>query len=249
MTCNCNLRFTIRALMLIVSLWFFSFRYLDGQDNKFYLGFGGGINFAIPDPKEEVSLFENLSGEGDEGYSDLFQNLGYAYFFQVDYRIGKLVLSGTPGTYIYTFQRNTMIVNGTEPLEQSSEQLLHYFKVPVEVRFILFGEKVKPYLGGGISYGLLSKQTGDDHSIIPSKFTAGPLAGIYIDLNNITINANTGYNYGLHNITRKSDRYVNNGSGIYAQSDIALHDIFFNVSLLMSLEKAWRINSLQCKYP
>jgi hypothetical protein len=237
-----NLAFLILAF--VPMKWVFA------QQAKLYLGMGGGINFSFPMEQHAVSLYENLSGEEtNEGYSDGYKNIGVQYFFHADYRLEKWVLSIRPGTYAYRYQRITPVAQGEAMVALNADQLLRYFQFPIDARFLLFGDKIQPFVGATGHFGLLLQQSGANRSVINIKFAAGPMGGFYYGFNNFTLVFQSGYHIALHNITRKPERYVNNGQGLSSQSDVLLNDLFVTLSVLLPLEKSWRKNSLLCHFP
>jgi hypothetical protein len=65
----------------------------------------------------------------------------------------------------------------------------------------------------------------------------------------MTIALGIGYNYGLHVITRKDNRYNTSISTSYSQSDLKMNDLYANISLLFSLEKKPFASNVKCPYP
>ena len=220
--------------------------------DKIVLGFGGGINSSLITETEPVTLYENLSGEiRDETYTGYIMNIGNQYFFHIDFYFNdNFVFALKPGTYSYRFLRISNIILGNETIEQETHFRLRYFNVPLEIKYKFSGVTIRPFLGFSGSYGLLQQQAdGLDESIIVTKITAAPIGGFYYDLNSFSINIATGYNFGLHNITRKGDRYAYNSNGLFSQSDIRLNDLFITLSILFSLEKSRLSKTLECVMP
>ncbi len=242
-----NLQYTL--IILLLSLTSTGHMYAQKNANKFFLGFGGGVNASQIISNEQVNLYENLSSEElEETYNDWYSNIGNQYFFHIEYRTKKMILFGTPGTSTFNFTKNTPIVGGAEVFNQETSVVASYFSIPLGLKLFISADKTKPYLGGKVTYGHGHRANGPDNSLIPSRFSAGGLIGAYIDLNKFTIDINAGYNLGLHNITRQAERYANDGSGLYSQNNIKINDFQFNVSVLFSLEKSWKLSSLDCNY-
>lgn len=218
--------------------------------NQLRIGFGGGINMAQIVDLEPYSIYEDLNGaDYANGYSDLFQNLGSQYFVQIEWLYKSLVVVLKPGTYTYQFSKSNEIVFSNETVAEEVPYLLRYFSVPLEVRYNLDLQRFRPYAGGTVAYShLLPSLDASNQTFIRTKFTAGAVAGTYIDLRYIILDLNAGYHFGLHNITSKADRYETGGGETYAQDDILLNGLQINLSILFSLQKQKHYSNVECFY-
>jgi len=218
--------------------------------NQLRIGFGGGINFAQILDLDSYNIYEDLNGATYEnGYSDMFQNLGSQYFVQIEWFYKSLVVVLKPGTYSYHFSKHNEIVFTNETVEEEIPYLLRYFSVPLEARYNLDMERFRPYVGGSVAYShLLRSLDASNQTFIRTKFTAGAVAGTYIDLRYIILDLNAGYHFGLHNITSKANRYETGSGETYAQDDILLNGLQINLSILFSLQKQKRYSNVECFY-
>jgi hypothetical protein len=57
-----------------------------------------------------------------------------------------------------------------------------------------------------------------------------------------------GYNVGLHNVTKKTDRFATGNGVTFAQDDIKLNDLQLNLSILFSLQKQKHYSNVECFY-
>jgi hypothetical protein len=218
--------------------------------NQLRIGFGGGINLAQIIDLEPYDVYEDLSGaEYANGYSNIFQNLGSQYFVQIEWFNKYLVVVLKPGTYTYHFSKHNELIFNNETFEEEIPYLLRYFSVPLEARYSLDLQRFRPYAGGAVAYShLLSSLHASNETFIRTKFTAGAVAGSYIDLRYIILDLNVGYNFGLHNITSKADRIETGSGDTYAQDDILLNDLQINLSILFSLQKQKHYSNVECFY-
>ena len=218
--------------------------------NQLRIGFGGGVNFAQIVDLEPYSIYEDLSGASyTNDYSDIFQNLGSQYFVQIEWFYKFFVVVLKPGTYTYRFSKHSEILFNNETVEEEIPYLLRYFSVPLEVRYNLDLQRFRPYAGGSVAYShLLPSLDASNETFIRSKFTAGAVAGTYIDLRYIILDLNAGYRFGLHNITSKADRFETGSGETYAQDDIMLNGLQINLSILFSLQKQKQYSNVECFY-
>ncbi|MEA3460978.1 MAG: hypothetical protein U9R49_03795 [Bacteroidota bacterium] len=218
--------------------------------NQLRIGFGGGVNFAQIIDLEPYNIYEDLSGASyTNEYSIMFQNIGNQYFVQVEWFNDFLIVALKPGTYTYRFSKLNEVVFTNETVEQETPYLLRYFTIPLEVRYRIDLQRFRPYAGGSISYSnLLGSLDASNQTFISPKFTAGAVAGSYIDLRYVILDLNVGYHMGLHNITNKADRYETGSGETFAQNDIMLNDLQFNLSILFSLSKQKHYSNVECFY-
>ena len=100
-----------------------------------------------------------------------------------------------------------------------------------------------------MAYGhLLRSLDASNPTFIRPKFTAGVVAGTYIDLRYIILDLNAGYHLGLHNIASKADRFATGSNGTFAQDDLILNDLQINLSILFSLQKQKHFSNVECFY-
>jgi len=218
--------------------------------NQLRIGFGGGVNMANIIDLEPYNIYEDLSGESYEnGYSNMLQNIGNQYFVQVEWFSKFLIVVLKPGTYTYRFTKLNEIIFSNETVEQETPYLLRYFSIPLEARYNVDLQRFRPYAGGSVAYShLLSSLDAANQTLIRTKFTAGAVAGTYIDLRYVILDLNVAYNFGLHNITSKAERYATGSGETFAQDDIMLNDLQINLSILFSLQKQKHYSNVECFY-
>jgi hypothetical protein len=95
---------------------------------------------------------------------------------------------------------------------------------------------------------LLGSFDATNQTFIRPKFTAGAVAGTYIDLRYVILDLNVGYHMGLHNITSKSNRFETGNGSTFAQDDILLNDLQISLSVLFSLQKQKHYSNVECFY-
>lgn len=215
---------------------------------KFKYGLGGGVNFSSIADKNNYPLYEDISGQQYfSEYSGLFSNLGSQYFFHGEFVFQNLVFALKPGLYSFNFSKSDDVVFNNETNRFTSNYLLRYINIPLEAKLLLGVDKIKPYIGGEISYGYLLRQGGDAvNSFIHSRFSAGPVIGAYFSLQNFDIVFNAGYDIGLHQISSRDNRYNTSGNTPYSLGDVKLHNLHFSLSVLFALEKSNFRKSLEC---
>lgn len=232
----------------------FMLNYVSGQSSSFLqnlrFGFGGGINFGIINSVENFQLYEDLSGESSQNeYSPLFSNFGNQYFFLAEYSKDWLVVGLRPGTYSYNFSRENILEIENSEYIQSNDFSLRYFSIPLEVKYLIDLNDFQPFIGGAASWGTLLSGTGDDNNgFINPRIYLGAVTGFYYNRGSMTFGLNIGYNYGLHVITQKDDRFNSSSSNSYSQDDLKLNDLYTNISILFSLEKKRNYSNTKCKY-
>ena len=214
------------------------------------IGFGGGVNMANIKVLESYNVFEDLTGaDYQNSYSGMLDNIGNQYFVQVEWYNKYLVLALKPGTYTFRFSKNNSVIFNDETTEQTSTYLLRYLTVPLEARYNVDLQRFRPYAGLTFAYShMLSSNDPSSESFIPTKLTAGAVAGTYIDLGYVILDLNVGYLVGLHSITDKNNRYETGNGATFAQDDILLNDLQVSLSLLFSLQKQRRTGAVECYY-
>jgi hypothetical protein len=214
------------------------------------IGFGGGINAAQIMVLETYNVFEDLSGATYMNeYTGTFQNIGNQYFIQLEWFNDYFILALKPGTYTYRFSKVNEVVFTNETAREETPYLLRYFAVPLEIRYRFDLQRFRPYLGLTASYShLLGSLDASNQTFIKSKFTAGAVAGSYIDLRYVILDLNVAYHAGLHNVTSKSNRFETGSGSTFAQDDILLNDLQVNLSLLFSLQKQKHYSNVECFY-
>jgi hypothetical protein len=217
----------------------------------FRYGFGGGINFSMIQEINSFPLYEDMSGATYESnYSPIFSNLGSQFFFHGEFNFNSIILAFKPGIYTYKFSKTDEVIFVNETQEYISNHLLRYIQMPLEAKWVLGNNTLKPFVGGELSPGYILRQGGSgNHSFIHPRISAGPIAGTYITLENFDIVFTAGYDYALHITTRKDDRYNTITGTSYSQSDIKQHNLNFSLSLLFSMGKSRSRKSLDCVYP
>lgn len=215
------------------------------------LGLGGGVNFAVTNVSSDIVIYEDLAGnEITTEYSPVFKNFGHQYFFLAEYSLSPLVIGLRPGTYSYNFSSENTLVFEDSEVTESHDYTLRYFEIPLDVKYLFTDRKLQPFLGGTIAWGtLLGKGSTTGNGFIHNRFTLGLNAGAYYDTGFITFVLTSGYNYGLHVITSKSNRFETAAGSPYSIGDIKLNHLFANLSLLFSLEKKRFASFSKCVYP
>ncbi len=242
-----------RTLGIIIGLWMLS-SIVNGQQTGFLdhlrIGFGGGANSAHIIALEPYNVYEDLSGGSYENsYSGMLQNIGNQYFVQVEWYNKFLVVALKPGTYTFRFSSHNELEFTNETIEQETPYLLRYISVPLEARYNLDLQRFRPYAGITAAYShLLGSNDASNQSFIRPKFTAGAVAGTYIDLNYIILDLNVGYLAGLHNIASKTERFGAGSGETFAQDDILLNNLQVSLSILFSLQKQKRTGAVECYY-
>ncbi|MCP4312644.1 MAG: hypothetical protein GY790_15385 [Bacteroidetes bacterium] len=214
------------------------------------IGFGGGANMAHIIDLEPYNIFEDLTGaEYENSYTGMVENIGNQYFLQVEWYNDYLVAVLKPGTYTFRFSKNNNVIFTNETIEQETPYLLRYISVPLELRYNMDLQRFRPYAGISAAYShLLGSNDAANQSFIRPRFTAGPVAGTYIDLKYIILDINVGYLSGLHNVASKSERFGTGIGSTFAQSDILLNNLQLSLSLLFSLQKQTRTGAVECYY-
>ena len=214
------------------------------------IGFGGGVNSSQVVVKESYNIFEDLTGNTyNNGYTGMPQNIGNQYFVQVEWFNDYLILALKPGTYTYRFSKFNEVIFTQETVEQEVPYLLRYISVPLEARYRFDLDRFRPYAGVSVAYSnLLGSFDATNQTFIRPKFTAGAVAGTYIDLRYVILDLNVGYHMGLHNITSKSNRFETGNGSTFAQDDILLNDLQISLSVLFSLQKQKHYSNVECFY-
>lgn len=214
------------------------------------IGFGGGVNFSHIRVQESYNIFEDLTGNTYEnGYSGMFQNVGNQYFVQVEWFNDYITLALKPGTYTYRFSKSNEVIFTNQSVQQEIPYLLRYISIPLEARYSFDLTRFRPYAGITAAYShLLGSFDATNHTFIRPKFTAGAVAGTYIDLRYVILDLNVGYLVGLHNVTSKSNRFETGNGNTFAQDDILLNDLQISLSLLFSLQKQKHYSNVECFY-
>jgi len=229
---------------------------LNGQAQKtnfldhLRIGFGGGANMAQIIDLEPYNVYEDLTGVAYENsYSGMTRNIGNQYFVQLEWYNDFLVVAVKPGTYTFRFSKNNNVIFSNESIEQETPYLLRYISVPLEIRYNVDLQRFRPYVGLTAAYShLLGSNDASNQSFIRPRFSAGAVAGTYIDLNYIILDLNVGYLSGLHNIASKSERFGTGSGSTFAQNDILLNDLQLSLSILFSLQKQRRTGAVECYY-
>jgi len=214
------------------------------------IGFGGGANITSIAVLESYNIYEDIGGaQYENSYTRMLQNIGNQYFVQVEWFSKFLIVALKPGTYTYRFSKLNEIDFTNETVERETPYLLRYFTVPLEARYSFDLQRFRPYAGGSVAYSnLLGSLDASNETFIRSRFTAGAVAGTYIDLRYVILDLHAGYNVGLHNITNKTDRFATGNGVTFAQDDIMLNDLQINLSILFSLQKQKHYSNVECFY-
>ena len=214
------------------------------------VGFGAGINAAQVIDLDPYSIYEDLTGNTYESwYSGIFQNIGDQYFAQIEWTDKLLVVSLKPGTYSYRFSQYTEVAFSSETVQQETSFLLRYLSVPLEFRLQADLQRFRPYGGITASYSTLLRSNDPvNTTLLRSRFSAGIVAGTYVDLRYVILDLNAGYLSGLHNITSKQERFTTGNGTSFAQDDLLLNHLQINLSVLFSLQKQKHFSNVECFY-
>lgn len=214
------------------------------------IGFGGGANTARIAVLETYNVFEDLNGASYVNeYTGMLKNWGNQYFVQVEWFNDFFIVALKPGTYTYRFSKINELAFASDTVSQETPYLLRYFSVPLEIRYSFDLQRFRPYAGGAASYShLLGSLDPSNRTFIRSRFTAGVVAGTYVDLRYVILDLNVSYLFGVHNITSKSNRFETGSGSTFAQDDILLNDLQVNLSLLFSLQKQKHYSNVECFY-
>jgi len=214
------------------------------------IGFGAGANMAHIIDLEPYNIYEDLTGETYlNSYSGFAQNIGNQYFIQIEWFNQFLVANLKPGTYSYRFSKFNEVVFTNETIEEEVTYLLRYLSVPLEVRYNIDLQRFRPYAGISVSYShLLGSNDPVNRTFIRPRFSAGLVAGTYIDLRYVILDLNAGYLSGLHNVASKQERFETGSGATFAQDDLLLNNLQFSLSILFSLQKQRNYSNVECFY-
>ncbi|MEN8203607.1 MAG: hypothetical protein ABFS28_13505 [Bacteroidota bacterium] len=214
------------------------------------IGFGAGANSAHIMVLESYNIFEDLAGNSYENsYTPILQNMGNQYFVQLEWFNDYIIVGMKPGTYTYRFGKVNEVAFSNETFHQEVPYLLRYISVPLEARYSFNFQRFRPYMGISAAYShLLGSHDASNQTFIRPRFTAGAVAGSYIDLRYVILDLNIGYHAGLHNITSKSNRFETGNGSTFAQDDILLNELQISLSLLFSLQKQKHYSNVECFY-
>lgn len=243
---------TKRILLGILGLWLTQAAMAQriGFLDHLRIGFGAGANGAQVIDLDPYSIYEDLTGTTYEsGYTGILQNIGDQYFAQIEWHNDLMIVSLKPGTYSYRFSQTTQVAFSGETVEQETPFLLRYLSVPLEYRLQADLQRFRPYAGISASYSyLLGSHDPVNHTFLRSRFAAGVVAGTYVDLRYVILDLNAGYMAGLHNITRKQDRFATGSGTAFAQDDLLLNHLQVSLSILFSLQKQKHFSNVECFY-
>lgn len=214
------------------------------------IGFGGGVNLTHIIDLEPFNIYEDLSGETYlNNYSELPHNVGNQYFVQIEWFNDFLIVNLKPGTYTYRFSKYNEVVFSQETIEEEVPYLLRYFSIPLEVRYNIDLNRFRPYGGISVAYShLMGSNDPVNQTFIRPKFSAGVVAGTYIDLRYVILDLNAGYLSGLHNIASKQERFETGSGATFAQDDLLLNNFQLSLSILFSLQKQKHYSNVECFY-
>lgn len=243
--------------------------------DRMLIGFRGGVNFTLPMPVKRFSVIQNLDGtqteQGRKDYGAFYKNPGYQYGFSVLYRLNsRMLLSLEPTFASYVIKYETKSVwndagdNGNRiEINTAYTDRLKYFEIPLEMRYELGTGQMRPYLAGGVVYGIRTGaaanaeaevvQYVDDVAIdlenthaagnvpgnyIHSRLVVFPGAGFFYDLGGIVLYAEADYYFGLHNIVDESARFSNQqtvGSSYDVPDNLKPDNLVINVGVLFRI--------------
>lgn len=221
----------------------------------FKYGFGVGVNFSNIAESETFPIFEDISGaEYATRYAPFLHNFGNQYFFHGELWFdNNIVVALKPGNYTAKFSKTDDIVFNTETIQQESNYLLRYINIPLEIKYLIGNNQLQPFLGGYVAYGhLLPQGRSANHSFIRPKIVIGPSIGAYYGLNSFDLVLTAGYDFGMHTVTKKSDRYSTGTATPYSQSNIKLNTLHISLSALFSVNSGNGGNgmgALECPKP
>lgn len=287
----CNVKKTILFISLITSLFFHGyagshyFPAFNFNNIEFLIGIKGGINLSNPLVLNRFSVFENANDNSlppFKTYNTFVKNIGTQFGILLVARFKEtnyLMLQPGITTHVirYTELHEWQGTSGSN--EQSSltyrhKQTLRYFEMPVIFRKELSTQTFRPYVQGGVFYGLQQSAVqytdisetitnGQNAIVISGGTRSGSItdqyikshlglmggAGIAYHLNSVIICLDGLYKFGLHNITNEQNRYANQslvGDTFDVPDDINLNALMISVNIIFKIGDSNRKKALKC---
>lgn len=214
------------------------------------MGLGAGVNLTTVIPTGGNSIYEDLSGTIiSTNYSSTLENLSSNYFFHAEYPFSQFIVAIRPGTYSYRFTRMNRLIFEENESEQENDFILRYFQLPLDFKYRLLPNRIQPFIGGTVTWGSLLSGGEGGEAFIRNRFTLGFSGGGYFETGVTTFMIEAGYNFGIHNITSKQERFETAIDNPYSLDDLRLNNLNVNLSLLFSLEKQRFSATRKCVYP
>jgi hypothetical protein len=210
------------------------------DDSQWWIGLHGGINVSKALPLKKYSIVEPLSGGFvDEKDYEGFKRIGVQAGARLDFNFHTNFSASFQPTY--TNMNFGYIVNyrwagqanNTLDLRYNHRLTLNYLEMPLMVCFDLLRQQFRPYVQGGIGYGLLLKADkyieiesrdaasgainpiqndspiiGAKNLFISSQFMWYAGGGVSYDAGNVRLGVELNYKQGLNNITNRQNRYA-----------------------------------------
>ncbi|MGQ1786572.1 MULTISPECIES: outer membrane beta-barrel protein [unclassified Saccharicrinis] len=249
------------------------------------VGFYGGVNFTQPASLYSYSVNNVLGSTSDitpKNYHGMLSNRGNQFGFAMFYpAFGNLHIGLLPSyssyKYAYTTERSWTEETGSTLNDETEHiQKLRYFEIPLSVRYYVGTTKLKPFVEGIVSYGMMhtadktanSEFTRDngatasvvqstsiksDYSdnFITSRFDLGVGAGVSYDFNQIILMLGASYYININNVTDEENRYSNDlfvGNAYDVQDDLNLHALKVNLSVIFPISKITKRSDIECNY-
>jgi len=209
------------------------------DDSQWWIGLHGGINVAKALPLKSFAIVEPITGGfvANKDYEG-FKRIGVQAGARLDFNFHTNFSTSFQPTYTnmnYGYKVNyqwTGQDNNTLDLQYNHRLTLNYLEMPLMVRFDILRQQLKPYVQGGIGYGLLLKADkyieiesrdaasgatnpiqndspiiGAKNLFINSQFMWYLGGGFSYDAGNVRLGAELNYKQGLNNITNRQNRY------------------------------------------
>ncbi len=257
----------------------------DKNKPSLLVGFYGGVNFSQPRTSEGHQVVEFLGTTPNytsKSYDNMMSNLGHQFGFVMFYpAMGNLHVGLLPNYSSYSYgYNNEQLWNETDGSTLTAyhdhQQKLRYFEIPLVVRYYIGTAKLKPYVEGLFSYGLLliaEKSVQSDYTrsdginsgviqqtnvngdyksnYIISKWDIGAGAGISYDFDQLILTLGATYQYNLNPISNEKNRYNNSlftSSTYDVQDKLSLNALKINLSVIFPISKITKKGAVECYY-
>ncbi|MGE4017665.1 MAG: hypothetical protein AB7E82_15090 [Cyclobacteriaceae bacterium] len=240
-------------------------------EKQWWIGLKAGINMAeaLPTARYAVLTPTNYNPSLTDKTYDGFRKMGSQATFEVTFYVKGISFSLQP-TYRhnrFTYENNFEWENPENSVERlvlkyEQEQKVGYADLPLIIKYDIAGNKLRPYVQGGVFYSLLVSAnksveiTGTDFgSGGTNEFSSQPVvvgakdlfhtsywgllagAGLNYNQGNVRFIFDASYRLGMSNITHTQNRFNNDRlSGIGdAQDDMKLNNLVFSFGCLFPL--------------
>ncbi|WP_448529788.1 outer membrane beta-barrel protein [Raineya sp.] len=208
------------------------------DDSQWWIGIHAGVNLGKALPLKRYDVLEFTNGNSVNKEYDGFRRLGLQAGARVDFNFLTNFSASFQPTYnnmnvgyevAYQWQGQD---NNFLDLRYNHRIRLNYLELPLLVRFDVLRQAFKPYVQGGIGYGMLIKADkyieiesfdrasgannpiqnespviGAKNLFITSQWIWYLGGGISTELGNVRLGLELNYKQGLNNITNRLNRY------------------------------------------